>query len=140
MPGLWLLQTAAERLAQARQGLDTPLLERGMGIVGVAAMIAIAWALSVNRPRISWRLVGIGLTLQVLFGLFALKTAMGQAFFAGTNTVFDRLLGFTEEGARFIFGNLVHNNVPVGTPMGPPLDMAPIPSPSAWAATGAYFA
>ncbi len=141
MTGLMLVQTAAERIAQARAGLDTSLAQRSMGLVGLAAMIAIAWALSVNRSRINWRLVGIGVTLQVVFGLFALKTAPGQAFFAGTNAVFDRLLGFTEEGARFVFGNLVHQNVPVGTPAaGPPPDMGIIATPTAWAATGAYFA
>jgi nucleoside permease NupC len=99
-------------------------------------MLALAWALSINRRRINWRLVGIGLALQVVFGVLALKTVPGQAFFAGTDAVFTRLLGFTEEGARFIFGNLVRNNVPVGTPAGPPLDMAPIAAPASWAATG----
>src|SRR5688572_17937115 len=140
MTALWLVQTAAERIAAAREGIDTPLAARLMGLVGVATMLVLAWALSINRKRIDWRLVGIGLTLQIVFGLFALKTAAGQAFFAGTDAVFSRLLGFTEEGARFIFGNLVKNNVPVGAPVGPPFDMAPVASPTAWAATGAYFA
>lgn len=140
MTGLWLVQTAAERLAQARAGLDTPLAARLMGLVGIATMLAIAWAWSTNRSRINWRLVGIGLGLQVLFGILALKTAPGQAFFAGTDAVFTRLLGFTEQGARFIFGNLVHNNVPVGQPVGVPADMSPLGVAQAWASTGAYFA
>jgi CNT family concentrative nucleoside transporter len=54
------------------------------------------------------------------------------------------LLQFTEEGARFIFGNLVRNNVPVGMPAGDPSDpsMGAIPPAEAtgWAATGGYFA
>jgi CNT family concentrative nucleoside transporter len=60
--------------------------------------------------------------------------------FDGANVVFTRLLAFTEEGARFVFGNLVRNNVPVGTPSGAPADMAPVGDGSLWAATGAYFA
>jgi CNT family concentrative nucleoside transporter len=53
---------------------------------------------------------------------------------------FTQLLGFTEQGARFIFGNLARTNVPVGTPIGEPVDMAPLGAPTGWAATGAYFA
>ena len=50
-------QTAAERLAAAQQGLDLPLTDRLMGVVGVATMIGIAWLLSNDRKRINWRLV-----------------------------------------------------------------------------------
>ncbi len=51
------------------------------------------------------------------------------------------MLGFTEDGARFVFGNLVKNNVPVGTPLGDP-QMGPIigQNQSGWASTGAFFA
>lgn len=138
---VWVVaQTAAEQLAQARQGLDTPFAARLMGVVGIAAMLAIAWLLSANRRRVNWRLVGFGVGLQAVFGVLVLKTGVGRGLFHAANVAFTRLLGFTEEGARFIFGNLVRNNVPVGVPGGAPNDMAPIAEPQAWAATGAYFA
>jgi CNT family concentrative nucleoside transporter len=139
-PGVWLVQSAAERLAEARSGLDTPIAGRLMGLVGIAAMLGLAWLLSANRRRVNWRLVGMGVLLQALFGVVVLKTAFGRALFSGANVAFTRLLGFTEEGARFIFGNLVRNNVPVGVPVGAPSDMAAITEPQSWAATGAYFA
>jgi CNT family concentrative nucleoside transporter len=122
------------------ESLDTPLAQRLVGILGIATMIAIAWLLSSDRRRISWRLVGIGVALQAVLGFIVLKTGAGRALFAGANVVFTRLLGFTEQGARFIFGNLARTNVPVGTPMGEPVDMAPLGAPTGWAATGAYFA
>ncbi len=140
MTGWCLLQTAAERLAAAREGLNTPFPERLMGVVGMAAMIGIAWALSVERKRVNWRLVGMGIALQVVFGFLVLKTGVGRALFNGANIAFTKLLGFTEQGARFLFGNLVRNNVPVGIPGGAPADMAAIGEPSGWAVTGAYFA
>ncbi|MDH3498014.1 MAG: NupC/NupG family nucleoside CNT transporter [Gemmatimonadota bacterium] len=111
-----------------------------VGLLGLATMIAIAWLLSSDRRRVSWRLVGTGLALQLVLGVLVLKTGFGRALFAGANVVFTRLLAFTEQGARFIFGGLVRNNVPVGLPTGTPADMAPLGEPSAWAATGAYFA
>jgi CNT family concentrative nucleoside transporter len=138
--GLLALQTAAERLAAARAGLHTPLPARLMGVVGMAVMIGIAWLLSSDRRRINWRLVGMGVVVQVVFGLLVLKTGVGRALFDAANAGFTRLLGFTEQGAQFIFGNLVHNNVPVGAPAGAPPEMAPLGAPSGWAATGAYFA
>jgi len=122
------------------ESLDTPLAQRLVGILGIATMLGIAWLLSSDRRRISWRLVGIGVALQAVLGFIVLKTGAGRALFAGANVVFTRLLGFTEQGARFIFGNLARTNVPVGTPMGEPVDMAPLGAPTGWAATGAYFA
>jgi CNT family concentrative nucleoside transporter len=135
--GLGLLQTAAERLAEARGGLDTPIAERLVGLLGIAVMIAVALLLSRDRRRVDWRLVGAGLLLQVLFGLVVLKTDTGRAFFDQVGGIVTGLLGFQEQGARFVFGNLVQSTVPVGTP-----DARGSLDTSAGyvAATGAYFA
>ena len=140
MTTLMLVQGAADQLGLARQGLDTPFMARLMGVVGMASMIGIAWLLSSARRRVSWRLVGIGVVLQMVFGLIVLKTALGQVLFDGVNRVFAQLLAFTEHGGRFVFGNLVRNNVPVGQPIGSPSDMAPLQSTEVWANAGAYLA
>ncbi len=139
MTGLWIVQQAVAPLV-AQEGLDTPLLQRGMGIVGIAVMIGIAWSMSSDRSKVSWRLVGFGVALQVVFGFLVLKTGVGRVLFDGANNVFAQLLAFTEDGARFIFGNLVRNNVPVGNPVGGPSDMALLETGLVWANTGAYFA
>ena len=114
MSAFRVLDVAAQ-ISQTQQGVETPLLARLMGLVGIAAMIALAWLLSNNRSKVNWRLVASGVVLQAAFGVLVLKTGVGHALFRGANAVFLKLLGFTEEGARFIFGNLVKNNVPVGT-------------------------
>ena len=137
MSGLWLLQTAAERMAEARAGLDTPIAERLVGVLGVAVMIGIAVLLSHDRRRIDWRLVGAGLLLQALFGLVVLKTDAGRAFFDQVGSIVTGLLGFQEPGARFVFGNLVQSTVPVGTPGA---DGGLDTTAGYVAATGAYFA
>ena len=89
-----------------------------------------------------WRVVGWGIALQLAFAVVILRTAPGEVFFSAVNDAFVRLLSFSQQGARFVFGNLVDNNVPVGTPAGQPPSGAPIPleSVTAWARTGAYFA
>jgi CNT family concentrative nucleoside transporter len=115
--------------------------ERLTSLLGLASLIALAWLLSTHRRRVPWRVILWGVALQMLFALLVLKTGPGRAFFGLMNDVVITLLGFTEEGARFIFGDLVRNNVPVGMPLGDPT-MGPVPpaAQSAWAHTGAYFA
>ncbi len=114
-----LLLAVAPRdpLAQLKQGsLDLSLTERSLGLVGLAVMLLIAYAMSYDRKRIPWRLVATGLALQAVFGLIVLRTAPGRWFFAFVGDVVTGILGFVVNGASFVFGNLVERNVPVGVP------------------------
>ena len=140
MTQLWVVQQVTAPLAAMQEGFDVPFAQRAMGVVGIGAMIGIAWILSSDRRKVNWRLVGFGVGLQFVFGFLVLKTGVGQALFDGASAVFQQLLAFTEDGARFIFGNLVRNNVPVGQPVGGPSDMAVLQTGENWANTGAYFA
>ncbi|MFA6167605.1 MAG: nucleoside transporter C-terminal domain-containing protein [Gemmatimonadaceae bacterium] len=110
---LFQVQTAAERLDAARAGLDIPLAERLVGFIGIATMMVLAWLLSRNRKAINWRLIFTGLGLQFLFGVLVLKTSAGRALFQWIGDLVTALLGFQEQGARFVFGNLVQSSVPV---------------------------
>ncbi len=105
-----------DRLAQLQSGLDIPFVERLMGFVGLGTMIGIAVLMSANRKRISWRLVGMGLVTQFIFGGLILKTDMGRAVFQFAGRVITGLLGFSREGAFFVFGNLIDSTIPVGIP------------------------
>ena len=91
-------------------------MSRFIGVLGIAVMIGIATLMSRHRKLIPWRLVGAGLALQVVFGLVVLRTVAGRAFFDAVGAIFSALLRFQEQGARFVFGNLVQQAVPVGTP------------------------
>jgi len=110
--------------------------------------------MSSKRKDISWRLVGMGITLQVVLGIIALS-GPGHAFFGVFNDVVVHILNYTAEGSRFLFGNLsTQNNVPIGpsvVPMGESASaawintakMAPVAPPAGpwlWAPVGAYFA
>ncbi len=115
--------------------------QRIISLLGLGAMVAIGWLFSESRKNLYWRTIGWGIGLQLIFGIIVLKTAPGRAFFSTMNTAVVTFLGFTEEGARFIFGNLVKNNVPVGTPLGDPFAGPILPAAqTGWANTGAYFA
>lgn len=132
---------AGAAAAAARADLDTEWWERGVSLLGLGVMVLLAWLLSIDRRRFPGRVVLWGVGLQLVFALLILRTSPGEQFFALINTAFVELLGYTQEGARFIFGNLVQNNIPVGTPVGEPVALAPIdPEPGTVAAAGSYFA
>jgi len=125
--------------AQAEGGLGTPLPARLRSLVGMVLLGLLAWTFSVNRSSMAWRVILWGVGLQLIFAVFILKTPVGAGLFAWLNTVVVALLGFTVEGARFIFGDLVYNNVPLG--FGEAGTNAPIQEmPGQVARTGASFA
>ena len=78
-------------------------MERLIGILGIIVLLGIALAMSNNRNSIPWRLVTWGLGLQFLFAIFILKTPMGQPFFGAVDTVFKKLLSFSDAGSDFLF-------------------------------------
>ena len=133
---------AADALARARVDIDTPWHERAISVLGMAFLVFLAWLMSVDRSRFPTRIVLWGAALQLVFALLILRTAPGERFFALVNDAFIQLLGYTQDGARFIFGNLVDNNIPVGIPVGEPAATAPLDpaSPPRYAAAGSYFA
>jgi CNT family concentrative nucleoside transporter len=105
--------------------------------VGLCLLVALAWSLSTHRRHVSWRLVTWGIGLQIAFALVVLRTPAGVAFFDWMNGLVNAVLGYAEVGGRFVFGELVSDNVPVGT-----LDAERrfTASPGVVARTGAFFA
>jgi hypothetical protein len=102
-----LMPVQGQSLGQTRLDIETPFAARLIGLLGMAALLLIGWALSTDRRAIPWRILIWGTALQLIFAVFILRTPIGAAIFAGANDVVVALLGFTVEGARFIFGDLV---------------------------------
>src|SRR6476619_7402172 len=75
-------------------------------LVGLIVIITIAYALSTNRRAIDRRIVAWGLSLQVLFALIVLKTAVGRQVCQALGGVINRILGFAFVGSSFVFGPL----------------------------------
>lgn len=131
---------AGEIAQQARQQTRGTPAQKAVSLLGLIVFTGLAWVLSVNRKAVDWKLVGWGLALQFIFAVLILWTPGGKAFFDAANTGFNALIGYTVEGARFLFGNLVFNNVPVGPGGAGFPAMEPIGEPSAWANAGGFFA
>lgn len=83
-------------------------MERLMSLVGLIALLAIAWGLSQNRRRINWRTILVGLVLQFALGLLLLKwepTALAFRWFTDRVAEF---LDLADQGAAFVFGELAN--------------------------------
>jgi len=127
-------------LAELKGGIRQDLAGRAMGLVGMALLMAIAVALSTDRKRISWRLVGMGVLLQVAFALFVLKTTVGAWFFGRANDAITGLLAYSQAGSRFVFGNLADNKIPVGVGVLPSPDNPLVVAGELFASTGSMIA
>jgi CNT family concentrative nucleoside transporter len=79
---------------------------RAVSLLGLAALIGLAWLASIDRRRVPWRTVGWGVGLQLLLGALLLRTPAGAVFFRGMDAVVMSLDAWTGAGVRFVFGAL----------------------------------
>ncbi|HZT51785.1 MAG TPA: nucleoside transporter C-terminal domain-containing protein, partial [Stellaceae bacterium] len=76
------------------------------GIVGIAAMLLLAWAVGEDRRRVPIRVVAAGVLLQVALALLFLKVPLAGAAFLLLNRGVEALEKATEAGTGFVFGYL----------------------------------
>lgn len=86
----------------------------GRGIIGMIALILIAFLLSNNRKAINWKTVGIGLALQLVIAVGVLKVAFVEKIFNFLGGVFVKILEFTLAGSDFLFSGLVSDTSAFG--------------------------
>jgi len=87
-------------------------------LLGLLVFFAVAWSLSARiagpfRGTVLW-----GLLLQFAFALLILKTPWGRAAFDFAGSAINRLVGFSNEGCKFVFGPLANDALMKG-PFGP---------------------
>ena len=92
------------------EGEGSGVLDRSLSFLGIFFLIAVAVGMSNNRKKINWKLVGIGVGLQLLFAIFIFYVPGGKWIFAGATAVVEKLLAFTGEGSKFIFMSYVTGN------------------------------
>ncbi|MGL5040765.1 MAG: NupC/NupG family nucleoside CNT transporter [Aeromonas sp.] len=80
-----------------------------LNLVGMLALMFIAWLASENRRAIRWRTVLGALTLQTGFAALVLYFPPGQIMLGAMSNGVSALLGFADSGIRFVFGDLAKN-------------------------------
>lgn len=76
------------------------------GLLGIACLTGLCWLLSRDRRAIDWRLVVSGLLFQLILAAVILKVPHADKPVEWVSGFFVALLGFTDEGTRFVFGFL----------------------------------
>lgn len=82
------------------------LIDLLRALLGIASLIGLGVLFSENRKAIDWRLVGGGLTLQVLLALLFLVVPGGNWIFNQLAAFFVWVTDFSAQGAKFVFGEL----------------------------------
>jgi len=82
---------------------------RGLG--GMAVLILIAFIFSSNRKAISWKVVGIGLAIQVIIAVGILWVPAIQVFFELVGRLFVKIIDFTRAGTEFLFKSNISGKI-----------------------------
>jgi concentrative nucleoside transporter, CNT family len=82
------------------------------GLLGIAALLLLAWAISEDRWRVPWRVVVAGVILQVAVALVLLKLPPVAKAFLLLNDGVEALQKATDAGTGFVFGYLGGGSLP----------------------------
>ncbi len=84
-------------------------MERFIGLIGIAVIFGIAYAMSNNKKAINYKTIGMGFLLQILLAFFIFKVPVGQKMFMFIGEFIRKILEFAYEGGSFVFGPLINN-------------------------------
>jgi concentrative nucleoside transporter, CNT family len=85
-------------------------------VLGIVVFTCVAWLVSERRENVSWKVVAIGLGLQLVLALVLLKVAAVQGLFLQLNGVVTALQDATRAGTSFVFGYIGGGPLPFKEP------------------------
>lgn len=86
-------------------------MNKFIGILGVFAILGLAYLLSNNKNKIDKKLILWGISLQIFFAILILKVPGGKFVFNSIDTIIKKILDFSVEGSKFLFGNLADDSL-----------------------------
>ncbi|AIW19417.1 NupC/NupG family nucleoside CNT transporter [Vibrio coralliilyticus] len=75
-------------------------------ILGIVAILALAWLLSTNRKNINLKTVSLAFALQITFALLVLYVPAGKEVLKNVTGAVSNLINYGQEGIAFLFGGL----------------------------------
>ncbi len=90
----------------AVQASPVSVVQRMTGVLGIIAILGLAYFMSSNRRAIRWKTVAWGLGLQVAFAIFVLRIPIGSEIFRRLGAFVTSILHFSYVGSSFVFGEL----------------------------------
>ena len=80
------------------------------GVIGIVSLLAICYLLSIDRKRIDWKLVVIGVGLQIVMAVLMLKIQFVRDLFQYIVDFFVMVIGASDTSSKFLFGDLAKGN------------------------------
>ncbi|AOW82149.1 NupC/NupG family nucleoside CNT transporter [Vibrio mimicus] len=80
-------------------------------LLGMGAILLIAWLLSTNRKNINLRTVSLALLLQIFFALLVLYVPAGKDALNSVTGAVSQLINYGQDGIGFVFGGLANGSV-----------------------------
>ena len=108
LPSILLSQTGIDVSTTDTIQTNFNLISLLRGLLGLAFLIGLAYLFSNNRKNIPWKLVGIGIGIQVLLAVSILYIPWVAGAFDIVGRGFVKILDFTTDGSRFLFGDLMN--------------------------------
>lgn len=91
---------------QPNEGFSLNSLLRG--ILGMIALLGIAYLFSSDKKSISWKTVLIGLGIQLVLAVGVLKIGFVKTGFEFVGSLFVKVLDFTRAGSEFLLGGMMN--------------------------------
>lgn len=85
-----------------------------MSLVGMMALLGIAFAASTNRKAINLRTVGVAFALQLFIGGFVLFVEAGRNILDQLSSKVSAVIGYAGDGIEFLFGSLAKSDSHIG--------------------------
>ncbi|MFG0325811.1 MAG: NupC/NupG family nucleoside CNT transporter [Phycisphaerales bacterium JB037] len=76
-----------------------------VGLLGVFALLLIAAAMSENRGRLPWRLIGTGILFQIVLAWLLIRQPAVVQVFAWIARIVDGVILKADKGIEFVFGS-----------------------------------
>jgi CNT family concentrative nucleoside transporter len=87
-----------------------------ISFAGLFVSVFIGWLLSNNRRIVNWRVIGWGIGLQLVFGMFVFKIPAGVSLFMVINAAVVKFVEASSAGMQFLFGPLAQPPGSEGSP------------------------
>ncbi|WP_195707045.1 NupC/NupG family nucleoside CNT transporter [Vibrio metoecus] len=80
-------------------------------LLGMGAILLVAWLFSTNRKNINLRTVSLALLLQIFFALLVLYVPAGKDALNSVTGAVSQLINYGQDGIGFVFGGLANGSV-----------------------------
>jgi CNT family concentrative nucleoside transporter len=105
-------EAANATLINGHQGITLTSMVRGL--LGLSVLIALMYLFSSNRKAIQWRVVVLGLAVQLLIAFAVLKVPYVQLFFEFIGKLFITVLDSSNAGSEFLFKSFITGKIEDG--------------------------